>query len=91
LVPEPRALVAEHPLREHFHAQLMLALAGTGRRAEALAAYHDARPGLTFSADGTISGTPTTAGDSTLTFLIQDSSEDTVPVEATLVVTVSAG
>ncbi len=43
LVPELRTLVGEHPLRERFHAQLMLALAGTGRRAEALAAYHDAR------------------------------------------------
>jgi DNA-binding SARP family transcriptional activator len=43
LVPELRALVAEHPLRERFHAQLMLALAGAGRQAEALSAYQDAR------------------------------------------------
>jgi DNA-binding SARP family transcriptional activator/tetratricopeptide (TPR) repeat protein len=43
LVPELRTLVAEHPLRERFHAQLMLALAGAGRQAEALAAYADAR------------------------------------------------
>lgn len=43
LVPELRALVAEHPLRERMHAQLMLALAGAGRQAEALAAYQDAR------------------------------------------------
>ena len=43
LVPELRALVADHPLRERFHVQLMLVLAGTGRQAEALAAYQDAR------------------------------------------------
>ena len=43
LIPELRALIADHPLRERFHAQLMLALAGTGRRAEALAVYQDAR------------------------------------------------
>lgn len=43
LVPELRTLVVEHPLRERFHAQLMLALAGAGRQAEALAAYADAR------------------------------------------------
>jgi DNA-binding SARP family transcriptional activator/Tfp pilus assembly protein PilF len=43
LVPELRTLVGEHPLRERFHAQLMLALAGAGRQAEALAAYADAR------------------------------------------------
>ncbi len=43
LVAELRALVADHPLRERFHAQLMLVLAGTGRQAEALAAYQDAR------------------------------------------------
>ena len=43
LVPELRDLTARHPLREHFHAQLMLALYRCGRQAEALAAYQHAR------------------------------------------------
>ncbi|HEV2346759.1 MAG TPA: BTAD domain-containing putative transcriptional regulator [Actinocrinis sp.] len=43
LVPQLREQTARHPLRERFHAQLMAALALTGRRAEALAAYRDAR------------------------------------------------
>ena len=43
LIPQLQALVVEHPLREHFHAQLMLALARCGRQAEALAAYQNAR------------------------------------------------
>lgn len=43
LVPELRDLTVRHPLRERFHAQLMLALSGTGRSAEALAAYQAAR------------------------------------------------
>lgn len=43
VVPQLRDLVELHPLRERFRAQLMLALARTGRRAEALAAYRDAR------------------------------------------------
>jgi DNA-binding SARP family transcriptional activator/tetratricopeptide (TPR) repeat protein len=46
LVTGLRGLVAEHPLRERFHAQLMAALAGAGRQAEALAAYQDARRAL---------------------------------------------
>jgi DNA-binding SARP family transcriptional activator len=41
-----RDLTAQYPLREHFHVQLMLALAHTGRRAEALTAYQDARKTL---------------------------------------------
>jgi DNA-binding SARP family transcriptional activator/tetratricopeptide (TPR) repeat protein len=43
LVPELRELTAQHPLRERFHAQLMEALARTGRQAEALDAYRQAR------------------------------------------------
>jgi DNA-binding SARP family transcriptional activator len=42
LIPELRALVSEHPWREHFHAQLMLALYRSGRQGEALAAYRAA-------------------------------------------------
>jgi DNA-binding SARP family transcriptional activator/tetratricopeptide (TPR) repeat protein len=43
LVAELSGLVAEHPLRERFWAQLMAALSATGRRADALAAYHTVR------------------------------------------------
>ncbi|HLJ98729.1 MAG TPA: BTAD domain-containing putative transcriptional regulator [Streptosporangiaceae bacterium] len=43
LVVGLRSLAAKHPLRERFHAQLMLALYRCGRQAEALAAYQDAR------------------------------------------------
>jgi DNA-binding SARP family transcriptional activator len=46
LVQQLRELVAEHPLRESFRAKLMLALARSGRRAEALAAYREARKTL---------------------------------------------
>src|SRR5207237_3850065 len=43
LVPELEALVARHPVRERLRAQLMLALYRSGRQAEALSSYRDAR------------------------------------------------
>ena len=46
VVPELEALVAEHPYRERFRAQLMLALYRSGRQADALAAYRSARTAL---------------------------------------------
>ena len=45
-VGELEALVREHPLSERFRAQLMLALYRSGRQAEALATYRDARSAL---------------------------------------------
>jgi class 3 adenylate cyclase len=46
LVPELEALTRKHPLREHLRAQLMLALYGAGRQAEALDVYQAARAAL---------------------------------------------
>jgi WD40 repeat protein/DNA-binding SARP family transcriptional activator len=46
LVSELEAAVAEQPLREHLHGQLMLALYRCGRQAEALEAYRRARTTL---------------------------------------------
>lgn len=46
VVGELEALAHEHPLREHLHAQLMLALYRSGRQAEALEAYQTARSAL---------------------------------------------
>jgi predicted ATPase/DNA-binding SARP family transcriptional activator len=46
LVAELRRLVAEQPWRERLHAQLMLALYRSGRQADALDAYRQARQTL---------------------------------------------
>src|SRR4051812_18700753 len=43
LVSELETLTAEHPYRERFHGQLMLALYRAGRQADALEAYRRAR------------------------------------------------
>ena len=43
LISELEALVAEHPRRDRLRGQLMLALYRSGRQAEALQAYQDAR------------------------------------------------
>src|SRR5205085_7619791 len=46
VVGELDALVAAYPLREHLHAERMLALYRAGRQSEALEAYRDARHAL---------------------------------------------
>ncbi len=46
IVPELESLVAEHPLRERFRSELMLAFYRSGRQVEALEEYQRARAAL---------------------------------------------
>lgn len=46
LIAELEALVAQHPLRERFRAQLMIALYRSGRQAEALEAFRSGREAM---------------------------------------------
>jgi DNA-binding SARP family transcriptional activator len=43
VLPQLEALIREHPYRERFRAQLMLAFYRSDRQADALQAYQDAR------------------------------------------------
>ncbi|MFF3850883.1 BTAD domain-containing putative transcriptional regulator [Streptomyces sp. NPDC002328] len=52
VVPELEEVAAAHPRRERFHDQLMEALCGCGREADAIGVYHRARRHLPAGADG---------------------------------------
>jgi DNA-binding SARP family transcriptional activator len=45
-ITQLRAAISRDPLREDLHAQIMMAFHKSGRRAEALLAYHDCRAAL---------------------------------------------
>ncbi|BBC32401.1 hypothetical protein SGFS_036950 [Streptomyces graminofaciens] len=53
IVPELEEVTAAHPRRERFHDQLMEALCGCGREADAIGVYHRARRHLPAEADRT--------------------------------------
>ena len=79
LVAELEALVARHPVRERLRRQLMLALYRSGRQAEALAAYRDARQTLL----GELGIEPTRAlQELEKAILAQDPSLDVMPSRA---------
>src|SRR5262249_14118336 len=81
LVGELDALVARHPLREGLRRRQMLALYRSGRQAEALAAYQEARPGL----DDELGIEPSPAlRDLERLILQQDSVLDLAPAPPTL-------
>ncbi len=51
IIPQLGRLIVEHPFHERFYAQLMIALARSGRRAEALAVYRRAQEVLAAELD----------------------------------------
>jgi DNA-binding SARP family transcriptional activator len=79
LIGELEALVAEHPYRERLRGQLMLALYRSGRQAEALRAYQQARRAL---ADELGLEPSHQLRDLEQAILRQESALDLAPVEA---------
>ncbi|TGA96107.1 AfsR/SARP family transcriptional regulator, partial [Streptomyces palmae] len=86
ILPELRGLVADHPLDEPFHAQLIRALWATGRAADALAAYEAVRQGLAERL-----GTEPGAGLRELHRRLLRGDPDTVPVPETGAAPTGAG
>lgn len=81
LVPELEELCRRHPFREHLHRQLMLALYGVGRQADALDVYDRLRRAL----DEQLGVGPGPAlRESHAALLRQDSSLDRPPAAAPL-------